>query len=134
MKQNTLIYEELARLHQDYQRCKSKGLPITEAVIQRFINRYIPHPEGSDKKTVRYEHTQCKPDLILLSLSYKHVDRDGVPHHTDSIYKLHIKPTFFGIDLKVTSANRGEAKVYIYHHFYQALTSQYESISEAKVG
>lgn len=134
LKRESLVYEELARLHLDYQRCMSKELPITEAVIQRFINKYLPHPEGADKKTIRYEHVQGKPDLIILSLTYKHVDADGVPVATESLYKLHIKPTFLGINLKVTSANRGEAKTYIYHYFYQALTKCYEPISEVKVG
>jgi hypothetical protein len=130
----TLIYQELARLHQDYQRCVARNIPATTAALNCFINKYLPHPEGADQKTVRYDYINCKFDVIVLSLTYKRVDKDNMPIAEESLYRVYIKPTFLGIRLRVTSANRSPTKHYLYDYFYKSLMKQYEPFSVARVG
>ena len=87
-----------------------------------FIEKnYLPHGSGID--------CGCKIDIeksnnnkVIINFSFHHMNPNGF-YCGWSDYKAIIKPSFYGIDLRITGKNTNYIKDYLYSLFYDCLTA-----------
>ena len=93
-------------------------------VLSEIAEKYLPHGSGIN--------SGCKIDLqksnenkIVITFGFHHMDKNGFYCGWTS-HKLICRPSFDGIDLKITGRDKNGIKEYLYEIFDYSLNNEIE--------
>lgn len=106
--------------------CKQSGNPWAnnwEDNLNWIERNLLPSGSGIDNGT-RIEIDDCKPDRIVLSAGFHHMNEGGF-YDGWTEHKITLRPAFDGIDIAVSGRNRNDIKDYLAETYHYCLNSLY---------
>lgn len=120
------VYREIASVIQAIKNCRAAGnnewLDRHEATLAR-IEKQLPSGSGIDSGTT-IERDECTPDRIVLSCGFHHMNECGM-YDGWTQHEIVIRPTFDGIDVRITGRDRNGIKEYLGDVYYYALSEEF---------
>lgn len=115
-KYSIKVYQQLARLIDRIK--KQEGLLTA---LTDFVREWLPSGSDIDDGVV-VDYTRCRPDRLYIHVSYHHTNEAdfymGCSYHT-----IVVRPTWDGIELRITGENYRGIKEYLGELFMDALTT-----------
>jgi hypothetical protein len=119
------ILQQIASTIQAIDYCEKNGKNFPKHYdTLRELENSLPHGAGIDNG-VKIDRENSSQDKIVLTFSYHHMN-DGGYYVGWSDYKIAIRPTFAGFDMKITGKNVNDIKDYLYDVFDVALREELE--------
>lgn len=117
------LYREIASMLTAIDNCRKAGnqewLEKHEATLKHLVDR-LPSGGGIDIGP-KLDRDACKLDRLVFTFSYHHMNENGMyDGWTDHV--LTVRPSFDGIDLRISGRDRNQVKDYLYETFQYALT------------
>lgn len=121
---NDKLYQTLASKAQAMRNCaatkNTEWEGKHEQAILDLVKEHLPSGSGFDSGT-NIELDECNDSQLVFSTSFHHMDEHG-GYDGWTEHKVVVKPSFAGIDIKVTGRDRNQIKEYIGDIFYGDLT------------
>jgi hypothetical protein len=122
----------LASRFQAWLNCQKSGndewLYQHKANIEDFMRNHAPSGSGVDSGTT-FDFDASKPGKLVFNFSYHHMN-DGGYYDGWTDHQLIVKPSFTGLDLRITGKDRNQTKEYLHDVYSTWLSSRVETILE----
>ena len=117
------VYQKIHSLSIAIDNCIKSGNTLWQERHENSLNAIMedsPSGSGFDDGTTLYAVEQTK---MVFETSFHHLNNNGYYEGWTKHY-IYVKPTFDGIDLRITGQNRNDIKEYISDVFYTWLNSE----------
>jgi hypothetical protein len=85
----------------------------------KLVHNCLPSGSGFDRGTVILLH-KCGPEKLHFTVDFHHTDESGA-YDGWTTHDVVVKPSFLGLNIRVTGTNRNDIKVYIEDTFHEML-------------
>jgi len=121
------IASEISRLEYAYKRERSQGIIDSAKNNLDTLQDELPSGSGIDSGC-KIDLDNSTPEKIIITFGFHHMDENGsYDGWTD--HKLTVKPSFSGIDIKISGRDRNQIKDYLYDVFQTVLTGAAPELS-----
>lgn len=122
------LYQRLASAFVARRNCAAVGntewFDRHTRTIQELVSRYMPSGSGWDTGT-QYDLDSWTDSKMTFTGSFHHMDdHGGYAGWTDHV--VTVRPSFDGIELRISGSNRNDIKDHLHDMFYTALRSAVE--------
>ena len=121
------VYEKIANLV-NWNPIDDKWIDYREDLIEFVERNILPSGSGFDSgTTIDLDNSNDKK--ITFITSFHHLNENGF-YDGWTEHKVIIRPTFYGIDIKVTGKDRNDIKDYIGEMFSHVLNDDFDQYNE----
>lgn len=120
----TLVYIQINRSLAAYHNCVNSSNSEWEIKhrekFRDIIKENLPRGSGFDAGTTLNEDESVAGEKLVFDTSFHHMDEHG-GYDGWTEHRVVVKPSFEGIDIRVTGRDRNQIKEYIAEMFHHAL-------------